>query len=189
MGIRTLTFIQKVVAHSQTRLVRRSFASFGAASVLTPPIRLADVERISVGSGVFVGGGCWLQGGASTVQNPTLRIGNRVSISGLATISAASSVDIEDDVLIAAGVYICDHTHATDGDAAVRDQGITGIAPVRIGRGAWIGQNSVIMPGVSIGPGAVIGANSVVNRDVPGRAVAAGAPARVVRVLGDFPGE
>ncbi len=31
----------------------------------------------------------------------------------------------------------------------------------------WIGQNSVILPGVHIGDGAIIGANSVVGSDVP----------------------
>jgi acetyltransferase-like isoleucine patch superfamily enzyme len=38
-------------------------------------------------------------------------------------------------------------------------------------------------PGVRIGRGAVIGANSVVLTDVPDRAVAVGAPARVVRMI------
>jgi acetyltransferase-like isoleucine patch superfamily enzyme len=42
-------------------------------------------------------------------------------------------------------------------------------------------------PGVTIGAGAVIGANAVVLEDVPARAVAVGAPARVVRRL-DEPG-
>ena len=33
----------------------------------------------------------------------------------------------------------------------------------------WIGQNSVILPGVYIGDGAIIGANSVVGSDVEPR--------------------
>jgi acetyltransferase-like isoleucine patch superfamily enzyme len=192
MGLRTLSFIQRSIAHAQTRLVRGSFASFGAASVLFPPVRLAGVEGVSIGSGVYVGAGCWLQGrmteAGDGVAAPALRIGNRVSISGYATLSAFESVVIEDDVLIAAGVYVCDHTHAIAGSLPVRDQGITGIAAVRIGRGAWIGQNSVIMPGVSVGSGAVVGANSVVTSDVPARSVAAGSPARVIRMLDQLGG-
>ena len=51
-----------------------------------------------------------------------------------------------------------------------------------IGNDVWIGHGAMILPGVSIGDGAVIGAGSVVSRDVPAFAVAAGNPARVVKM-------
>ena len=54
------------------------------------------------------------------------------------------------------------------------------IAPVRIGAGADIGVNAVILPGVSVGRGAIVGAGAVVTRDVPDFAKVAGVPARVV---------
>jgi phosphonate metabolism protein (transferase hexapeptide repeat family) len=53
---------------------------------------------------------------------------------------------------------------------------------VYIGHDTWIGHGCVIMPGVRIGNGAVVGSNSVVTRDVPAYAIAAGAPARVLRM-------
>ena len=56
-------------------------------------------------------------------------------------------------------------------------------AAVRIGRGAWIGFEACVLPGVTVGDGAVIGARSVVAADVPAFAVVAGNPARVVREL------
>jgi len=40
----------------------------------------------------------------------------------------------------------------------------------------------MILPGVRIGDGAVVGAGSVVTRDVPAMAIAAGNPARVIRM-------
>jgi len=52
---------------------------------------------------------------------------------------------------------------------------------VSIGHDTWIGHGAVIMPGVRIGNGAVIGSNSVVTKDVPAYAIAAGAPAKVLR--------
>lgn len=52
---------------------------------------------------------------------------------------------------------------------------------VSIGHDTWIGHGVVIMPGVRIGNGAVIGSNSVVTKDVPSYAIAAGAPAKVLR--------
>jgi acetyltransferase-like isoleucine patch superfamily enzyme len=54
---------------------------------------------------------------------------------------------------------------------------------VNIEDGSWLGQNVVVLPGVTIGAGAVVAANSVVREDVPPGSVAAGAPARVVRML------
>jgi acetyltransferase-like isoleucine patch superfamily enzyme len=114
---------------------------------------------------------------------PTIVLGNRVRMNQT-QISAVSSVVIEDGVAIARGVYISDHTHGFDQpDVFIRDQPLDRIAPVRIGRGAWIGQNAIIMPGVTIGAGAVVGALSVVRDDVPPRTVVAGIPARVIRTL------
>lgn len=50
-----------------------------------------------------------------------------------------------------------------------------------IGSDVWIGQNSVILPGVNIGDGAIIGANSVVGSDVEAYTIVAGNPARPIR--------
>ena len=50
-----------------------------------------------------------------------------------------------------------------------------------IGNDVWIGQNSVILPGVHIGDGAIIGANSVVGSDVEPYTIMVGNPAKVLR--------
>lgn len=57
--------------------------------------------------------------------------------------------------------------------------------PVRIGRGAWIGFDSCVLPGVTVGEGAVVGARSVVTAAVEPFTIVAGNPARVVRRLTD----
>lgn len=54
--------------------------------------------------------------------------------------------------------------------------------PVIVGSDVWIGTNAIILSGVKIGHGAVIAAGAVVTRDVPPFAVAAGIPARVVKM-------
>jgi acetyltransferase-like isoleucine patch superfamily enzyme len=100
------------------------------------------------------------------------------------SISAVSRVEIEETVAIARGCYISDHSHGfADPDVPIRDQPLDKVAPVLIQRGAWLGQNVVVLPGVTIGAGSVIGANSVVRSDVPARTIAAGIPARVIREL------
>lgn len=50
-----------------------------------------------------------------------------------------------------------------------------------IGNDVWIGQNSVILPGIHIGDGAVIGANTVVSKHVPPYVIAAGNPVRIIK--------
>lgn len=51
-----------------------------------------------------------------------------------------------------------------------------------IGRGASIGANSTILPGLVIGEMSMIGAGSVVTKNVPDNAVVYGNPAKVVRI-------
>jgi virginiamycin A acetyltransferase len=50
-----------------------------------------------------------------------------------------------------------------------------------IGNDVWIGQNTVILPGVRIGDGAIIGATSVVGSNVDPYNIVIGNPARVLR--------
>ena len=45
----------------------------------------------------------------------------------------------------------------------------------------WIGDNVIILPGVSIGTGAVIGAASIVTKDVEPYTIVAGNPARPIK--------
>jgi acetyltransferase-like isoleucine patch superfamily enzyme len=61
------------------------------------------------------------------------------------------------------------------------------IKPVRVGDGADIGVNAVLLPGVTVGKGAIIGAGAVVTADttVPPNAIYAGVPAKLLRYRTD----
>jgi acetyltransferase-like isoleucine patch superfamily enzyme len=48
-------------------------------------------------------------------------------------------------------------------------------------KGAKIGANATLLPGVEIGAGSLVGAGSVVTRDVPPGVIVAGVPAEVIR--------
>ena len=50
-------------------------------------------------------------------------------------------------------------------------------------KGASIGANATILPGVTLGEYCMIGAGSVVTKDVPAYAVVVGNPASVIRIL------
>jgi acetyltransferase-like isoleucine patch superfamily enzyme len=56
-----------------------------------------------------------------------------------------------------------------------------------IERGAIIGANVTLLPGIRIGARALIGAGAVVVKDVPPGAVLVGNPARVIRAVTDLP--
>ena len=47
---------------------------------------------------------------------------------------------------------------------------------------AWLGYGTIILDNVSIGFGAVIGAGSVVTNDIPDYAIAAGIPAKIIKM-------
>lgn len=55
-----------------------------------------------------------------------------------------------------------------------------------IGRGAKIGANATVLPGVQIGEMALVGAGAVVTRDVPAGTVVAGNPARFIKHARDL---
>jgi acetyltransferase-like isoleucine patch superfamily enzyme len=161
--------------------MRSSFASLGARTRLSMPIQLVGAERIAIGSRVYFGPGCWL---LTHEPEGRLEVGDDTSIAGYCVLSAAVSVRIGRSVLFARNVYIADHRHGFElDDTPIIDQPLQEIRPVVVEDGAWLGQNVVLLPGVTVGRGAVVGANSVIREDVPPRSVVAGAPGRVVRRL------
>jgi virginiamycin A acetyltransferase len=96
-------------------------------------------------------------------------------------------VHIERDVLIASSVLVPSgpQTHGTGRtDVPIRDQPGT-LSTVRIGRGTWIGSGAIVM--ADIGPNSVIAAGSVVTKPVPANSIAAGVPARVLRLRDEAP--
>jgi acetyltransferase-like isoleucine patch superfamily enzyme len=166
-------------------LIAGTFARFGGNSVLMNPLRLDGEERIAVGDRVFIGSGSWLQAiPDGDNKSVAISIGNGTSCAGACVISSVRSVTLEENVLLARNVYISDHMHKyTDTEFPVMSQGLDKIQPVLIKRGAWLGQNVVVCPGVTIGAGTVIGANSVVTTSIPDYSVAAGSPARVLKAI------
>lgn len=172
---------KKVRDRAFTMAMRSSFESLGPHSRLSLPILLGGAPRISVGSHVYFGPGCWL---LTHKPGGRLEIGDGTSLAGNCVLSAALDIRIGRSVLFARNVYISDHRHGfSQPGVPVLDQGIEDLRPVTVEDGAWLGQNVVLLPGVTVGKGAVVGANSVIREDVPPRSVVAGAPGRVVRRL------
>lgn len=140
---------------------------------------------IEVGDNVYIGpnsGISAIPSHLTQVFSPKIKIGNNVSATSMLQIYAVREIIIEDDVLIAANVFICDALHGYEnGNIPYKEQDLFKISPIRIGRGSWIGQNAVILPGVTIGCQCIIGANSVVNSNIPDYSIAAGSPCKVLK--------
>jgi acetyltransferase-like isoleucine patch superfamily enzyme len=168
--------------------------SFGAHVTLRHP------RKIRLGDHVVVDDGCVLD--AKGAANDGIRIGNRVflgrhtiltckdgdivledgvNVSFHCAVFSASSVRIGGETLLAAYCYVVGGGHDFDRtDVPVIRQGRPSKG-IDVGHGVWLGAGSVILDGVTIGHDAIVGALAVVSQDVPPFAVAAGAPARVVR--------
>ncbi len=161
---------------------------FPGARIVRRPWSLRGRHRMAFGRRLTVGVGLRIDAFGTGRGAPLVRIGDNVEINDYVHIAAVRSVVIGDDVLIASRVFISDHNHG-DLDGSVLENGPNvpparrplSVRPVTIGARVWIGEGSLIMPGVSIGEGAIVGGGSVVTRDVAAGAVVAGVPARVIR--------
>jgi maltose O-acetyltransferase len=51
----------------------------------------------------------------------------------------------------------------------------------KMGNNAWIGGNTVVLPGITIGNNVTIGAGSVVTKDLPDNVLAFGNPCKISR--------
>lgn len=114
-----------------------------------------------------------------------VKIGENVGISG-ATIYAWDSIEIGDNTLIGANCKILDSDlHPVDpGERLKSDYSdYVKTAPIKIGKNCFIGCNSLILKGVAIGDNSTIGAGSVVTKNIPANVIAAGNPAKVIKVL------
>lgn len=113
-----------------------------------------------------------------------IRCGNNVGISNTC-IRVTKELVIEDDVNIGGDCKIYDSDmHSIIFEERMKIPDITvKAAPIRIKQGAWIGEHSIILKGVTIGARSVIGAGSVVTKDIPDDELWAGNPAKFIRKI------
>lgn len=157
----------------------------GARSTLGRPLLVNNPHAISIGSHVTLLDQFVLADLQPAIgSNPKIVIGSGCTIMFRFQCNAAQRVTIGQNVLIASNVLITDSDHVVEpgGTPVTRNCRLV-TQPVEVGDNCWLGQNAVILKGVTIGPDSIIGANSVVCRSVPPGSVAVGNPARVIRNL------
>lgn len=117
--------------------------------------------------------------GTLSVVEHHVRIGNDVRIHTQAFIPEYSVLE--------EGCWIGPHVVLTNAKYPLSPGVKRSLAGPIVGRGAKIGANATLLPGVVIGAGAIVGAGAVVVRDVPPGAVVVGNPARVVNDVSRLP--
>jgi acetyltransferase-like isoleucine patch superfamily enzyme/dTDP-4-dehydrorhamnose 3,5-epimerase-like enzyme len=144
------------------------------------PQALCESDRIGEGTriwafahvlpGAQVGRDCNLCDGVF-VENQVV-IGDRVTVK--CGVQLWDGVTLEDDVFVGPNA-----TFTNDPFPRSRQRPAE-YARTLVQRGASIGANATILPGLTIGAGAMVGAGAVVTRSVPRHAIVTGNPARIV---------
>ncbi len=123
--------------------------------------------------------------GAFVEVQKNAKIGRRCKISSHSFV--CEGVTIEDNVFIGHGVtFINDgYPRATSAVGTLQTEADWKVERTVVKKGASIGSGATILSKVTIGENAIVGAGSTVTRDVPGSAIVAGTPARILRYLAD----
>ena len=127
-------------------------------------------ERARIGARCIVGKNAYV--------DVDVVIGNDVKVQN--NVSLYHGVTIEDGVFI--GPHVCftnDRVpRAINADGSLKTDADWEVSPILVRRGAALGANSTILPGVTIDRWGMVGSGSVVTRDVAAYELVAGNPAR-----------
>jgi UDP-2-acetamido-3-amino-2,3-dideoxy-glucuronate N-acetyltransferase len=146
---------------------------------------VADVQTVSIGNGTRIWQFCVVLPGAVIGADCNIcshcflendvRVGDRVTVK--CGVQLWDGVTLEDDVFVGANVTF---TNDPFPRSRVRPENYL---RTLVRRGASVGANATILPGLTLGERCFIGAGAVVTADVPDRAVVVGNPGKVVRFV------
>jgi acetyltransferase-like isoleucine patch superfamily enzyme len=106
---------------------------------------------------------------------PDIEIGAGAFVNRQCYFDVNAPVRIGDGAHIGPRVMFLTSEHERDEQGVVPE---VRARPVSVGRGAWIGAGSCLLPGVTVGEGAVVAAGAVVRGSVPPFETWGGVPAR-----------
>lgn len=135
------------------------------------PVELMDRANIHMDTIIQTGFGGKVSIGADSYIQPRCQFS-----------AYKSSIKIGNFVQIAPNCAFYPYNHSTEPDKKIAVQPLTSRGGIIIEDDVWLGYGVIVLDGVRIGKGAVIGAGSVVKSDIPAGAIAAGVPARVIKM-------
>jgi len=146
---------------------------------------LALVETEAIGEGTRIWANTHILAGAKIgkdcnicdhtfIENDVI-IGDRVTIKS--GVYIWNGIRIEDDVFVGPSVTFTNDLYPRSKHYPEK------FLETWIKKGASIGANATILPGITIGEKAMIGAGAVVTKNIPQDAVVVGNPARLLKLL------
>ena len=128
---------------------------------------LSDVQSKNIGEGTNIWQFCVILPGAQIGDNCNIcshcfienkvKIGNNVTIKN--GVAIYDGITIEDEVFIGANVVFCNDKYPKSKNKNFK------LEPVVIKKGASIGANATILPGVTIAENAMIAAGAIITKD------------------------
>ena len=144
------------------------------------PAAIVETDRVGAGTrvwafahilpGAIIGSGCNI-GDHTFIENEVV-IGDNVTIK--CGVQLWDRVRLEDDVFVGPNATFTNDPFPRSG------QHLEHYPETVVRRGASIGANATILPGLTIGQNAIVGAGAVVTKNVPPNAVVQGNPAQLV---------
>lgn len=110
-----------------------------------------------------------------------IRFGKNIFVNSECQFLDQGGITIEDDVMFGPRVCLVTSNHPKN----VENRRGTVSTPIRICRGAWVGANSTILPGITVGENSIVAAGAVVTKDVPPNVVVGGNPAKIIKSIFD----
>lgn len=148
------------------------YGAKGNNTRVVKPMRIIGKNRIFLGDNVMILNNARME---TCNESAKLVIGSGTSIEQECHLIAADDLEIGENCVISAWVYISDCNHIYNTKKPIMESGLE-VKHTSIGNHVFIGIGAKIMPGVSIGDYAVIGANSVVTKDIPPYQIWGGVP-------------
>ena len=161
----------------------RRFADFGEGSrIASPRVALVNPQLVAIGRHVEIRSGVCIEAYAPA-GTVALRLGDRVVVGHNVRFVAVNGIEVAEDCGIGHGTTLADTVHdwteVIGGVPPGRSSFIEG-PPLRLERGAWIGNNCHVLHGITVGEHAIVAPGSIVTRDVPPATMVSGNPARRV---------
>jgi acetyltransferase-like isoleucine patch superfamily enzyme len=141
--------------------------------------RYVSMRAASVGRNFVMQRGCDIAG------YHLLRIGDNATISESVVINLGPGdyeLRLGSDSFIGPGTYVRNMNHNYTDPVDMPDRPSHTGTDIVIGDHVWIAARCILLAGARVGDHAIVGAGSVVRSEIPPNAIAAGNPARVVRL-------
>ncbi len=187
--VRTYGVLASALTCFRTARLQRRFAKFGKASTIGKEMVIVNPQDITVGNHTNFQRGCVIESWHFQYMNEygSITIGDNCNFGEYTHITAINSVKVGNGVLTGRFVVITDNTHGkldySDIEKRPEDREVSSKGPTIIEDNVWLGDKAAILPGVRIGKGAIIAANAVVTKDIPAYTIAAGVPAKIIKVI------